>query len=307
MCTTCGCPTDGFRLSGQPLTHGHASDGERGRDPGHRHHDSHHDHRAFPDVRSGNGMAAGHDEGNPRKAARLIQVQQDVLSENQRYAAGNRRLFRERGILAINLLSGPGAGKTTMLVRMIEDLRSTWPIAVVEGDQETAFDADRVRAAGVPAVQINTGKGCHLDARMVAGAMADLNPIAESLLVIENVGNLVCPAAFDLGEALKIVLLSVTEGEDKPLKYAEMFAAADVMLLTKIDLLPFLSFDRERCCGYARRINPEMEIFEVSASTGEGLGDWYRWLAERRGVDARSVAGNGKGTGDAAVFPGHAG
>ena len=179
-------------------------------------------------------------------------------------------------------MSGPGSGKTTLLVRTIADLRGAVPIAVIEGDQETSFDAERIRAAGVRAVQINTGKGCHLDARMVGDALPDLAPDEGSVVFIENVGNLVCPAAFDLGEAARVVLLSVTEGDDKPLKYANMFAAAELMLVTKIDLLPFVPFDLERCSAFARRVNPAIEIIEVSATSGAGLDGWYDWIARRR-------------------------
>ena len=214
--------------------------------------------------------------------ARIVEVEQDILGENNRFADDNRALFAGRGILALNLVSSPGSGKTTLLVRTIQDLGARMPLAVIEGDQQTSFDADRVRSTGVPALQINTGKGCHLDAHMVGHGVERLAPDAGSVLFIENVGNLVCPAAFDLGEAHKVVMLSVTEGDDKPLKYPDMFHAADLMVLTKIDLLPYVPFDAERCVGFARRINPAIEVIHLSATSGEGLDAWYRWIDRRR-------------------------
>jgi hydrogenase nickel incorporation protein HypB len=211
----------------------------------------------------------------------MVQIEQDILSKNDRYAAANRAWFLARGILALNLVSSPGSGKTTLLTRSIQDLKGLYPLAVIEGDQQTSYDADRIRATGVPALQINTGKGCHLDAHMVGHAIESLGPVEKSLLFIENVGNLVCPAAFDLGEAHKVAILSVTEGEDKPLKYPDMFHAADLMILNKIDLLPYLDFDVAKCLDYARRVNPKIEVLQVSARSGEGLGAWYAWLQDQ--------------------------
>ena len=188
----------------------------------------------------------------------------------------------ERGIFTLNLVSSPGSGKTTLLCKTIEMLKGQCAVAVIEGDQQTSNDAERIRATGAPAVQINTGKGCHLDAHMVGHAMQRLNLPERSLLMIENVGNLVCPAAFDLGEAHKVVILSVTEGEDKPLKYPDMFRAADLMLLNKCDLLPHLRFDVDQAIEAARRVNPAIQVIRVSATTGEGMGDWLAWLQARR-------------------------
>ena len=213
---------------------------------------------------------------------RLVRVERDILSKNDAYAAQNRRHFSDRGIFALNLVSSPGSGKTTLLVKTIELMRGKVPIAVIEGDQQTSIDAERIRATGVPALQINTGKGCHLDAQSVGVAAGQLELADDSLLLIENVGNLVCPAAFDLGEAHKVVVLSVTEGEDKPLKYPDMFHAASLMLLNKIDLLPYLDFDVERCIEYARRVNPDVRVLRLSARTGESMEEWTDWL-ERRG------------------------
>ncbi len=214
--------------------------------------------------------------------ARVIQIERDVLGENDRLAARNRALFGARGILALNLVSSPGSGKTTLLVRSATELKDRMPVAVIEGDQQTTFDADRIRETGVPALQVNTGKGCHLDAQMVGQAMDRLALEDDGLLFIENVGNLVCPAAFDLGEAAKVVILSVTEGEDKPLKYPDMFAAAHLMLVTKVDLLPHLRFDVDRAVDFARRVNPEIEVLKVSSENGEGMEAWYGWIQARR-------------------------
>jgi len=213
-----------------------------------------------------------------------------LLAYNQGFADVNRRLFEARGLLALNLVSSPGSGKTSLLARTLEALREEMPLAVIEGDQQTSRDADWLRATGVPAVQVNTGKGCHLDAHMVGHALEALALSEGGVLFIENVGNLVCPAGFDLGEAHKVVVLSVTEGEDKPLKYPNMFAAADLLLLNKTDLLPHLDFDVEQCLEYARRINPDLVVLQLSARTGEGLTAWLDWLrAERRAVLRRQV------------------
>jgi hydrogenase nickel incorporation protein HypB len=230
-------------------------------------HDHLHDHHSH-DHHS-------HDHGGRR----IIQLERDLLGRNQELAEENRRYLRELGVPTFNLVSSPGSGKTTLLARTIQDLKDRYVLAVIEGDQQTSRDAERIAAAGAPAIQINTGKGCHLDAQMVAQAMPKLPLAAGRLLFIENVGNLVCPAEFDLGETRRIVILSVTEGEDKPLKYPHIFASSDLMLLTKIDLLPYLSFDVAQCLLYARRINPALESISVSASTGEGLEQWYDWLA----------------------------
>ncbi|MGX7003183.1 hydrogenase nickel incorporation protein HypB [Caballeronia sp. KNU42] len=210
-----------------------------------------------------------------------IALEQDVLAKNQLLAEHNRGWLASRHITALNLVSSPGAGKTTLLERTIRDLqalRSTQSIEVIEGDQATLNDAERIRATGCHVVQINTGTGCHLDAGMVSRALAQLDPPARSWLMIENVGNLVCPALFDLGEHAKVVILSVTEGEDKPLKYPHMFRASRLMLLNKIDLLPHLRFDVERCLAYARQVNPAIEVLQVSAQTGAGMKAWYAWL-----------------------------
>jgi hydrogenase nickel incorporation protein HypB len=223
----------------------------------------------------------------------MVQIEQDILAKNDAYAAENRRYFDEHGIFALNLVSGPGAGKTSLLVKTIELLKGRVAINVVEGDQQTSNDAERIRATGVPALQINTGKGCHLDGHMVGHALERLQPADESLFLIENVGNLVCPAAFDLGEHHKVAILSVTEGEDKPLKYPDMFRAADVLLLNKCDLLPYLDFDAGLAEANARRVNPDLTIIRVSANSGEGMSAWVAWveagLATQRGRHGETV------------------
>jgi hydrogenase nickel incorporation protein HypB len=224
-----------------------------------------------------------HEHAHAHTHARTVHLEENILAKNDAYAAENRRRLAARGIFALNLVSSPGAGKTTLLVKTIETLAGRLPVAVIEGDQQTSLDAERIRAAGAPAIQINTGKGCHLDAHAVGHALEDLAPGRGALVMIENVGNLVCPADFDLGEAHKVVILSVTEGEDKPLKYPNMFRAADLMIVHKTDLLPYVSFDVDKCIGYARRANPALEALRVSSVSGEGMRGWIDWLA--RGVE----------------------
>ncbi len=231
----------------------------------------------------GHGPAGAHAPGMSQ--AQMVKIEQDILARNDGFADDNRRWLAERGVLALNLVSSPGSGKTSLLVRTIAALQALpqpVPVSVVEGDQQTSFDAERIRATGAPALQINTGKGCHLDASMVGRALDRLAPTEGSVLLIENVGNLVCPAAFDLGEAAKVVVLSVTEGEDKPLKYPDMFAAASLMLINKTDLLPHLSFDMPKAVEFALRVNPRLQVIPLSATTGEGFEVWLDWLLVRR-------------------------
>jgi hydrogenase nickel incorporation protein HypB len=217
----------------------------------------------------------------------MVQIEQDILAKNNAYATANRQRLAERGIFALNLVSSPGSGKTTLLCKTIA-LLGEQAVAVIEGDQQTSQDADRIRATGAPAIQINTGKGCHLDAHMVGQALEKLQLQDNTLLMIENVGNLVCPAAFDLGEAHKVAILSVTEGEDKPIKYPDMFRAASLMLLNKIDLLPHLTFDVELAIGYARKVNPQIQVIQVSATSGAGMNEWLAFLHE--GIAAAKAA-----------------
>ena len=219
----------------------------------------------------------------------LVLIEKDILAKNDVYAEANRERFERLGIFALNLVSSPGSGKTTLLVKTITSLKTKLSVAVIEGDQQTSIDADRIRATGVPSVQVNTGRGCHLDAHMVGHAMEDLPLSRNSVLFIENVGNLVCPASFDLGEAQKVAILSVTEGDDKPLKYPDMFAAATTVVISKIDLLPYVDFDVERCIGHLRSINPDLDIFQLSATTGEGMDAWIEMLAGAAGHTAQEA------------------
>ena len=266
---------------GSAHSHAHTHDGA------HIHeHDEPHRHAPAVggDLDYGTGPARAHAPGLSQ--SRMVQIEQDILAKNNAYATANRQGFDERGIFALNLVSGPGAG---------ELLKGKVAISVVEGDQQTSNDADRIRATGVPALQINTGKGCHLDGHMVGHALERLQPAEDSLFLIENVGNLVCPAAFDLGEHHKVAILSVTEGEDKPLKYPDMFHAADVLLLNKCDLLPYLDFDADLAETNARRVNPDLAIFRVSATSGDGLAAWVSWietgLEAQRGRRSETVDG----------------
>lgn len=262
MCSVCGC--------------GHGETRVEGAKPDHHHVHAHdHDH--------GHPEAAGTLRDDPSRRATLIRVEKDILSRNDAVAAHNRSHFAAHGVLALNLVSSPGAGKTTLLVSLLERLRDQMALAVIEGDQETTADADRIRATGVPAIQVNTGAGCHLDAEMVDRAFGRLH-ISDGVLFIENVGNLVCPAGFDLGEGHKVVIASVTEGEDKPLKYPNMFAAASLMLVSKTDLLPHLDFDVDALIANARRINPSIAVIRVSAKSGEGLDRVIDWIGAARAL-----------------------
>ncbi|ENN8376714.1 hydrogenase nickel incorporation protein HypB [Providencia rettgeri] len=228
------------------------------------------------DLDYGHGEAGTHAPGISQK--RMLQIEMDVLDKNNHLAEHNREDFNQKNILVLNLVSSPGSGKTTLLTETLLRLRDKINCAVIEGDQQTSNDAQRIRETGVPAIQVNTGKGCHLDAQMVHDATARLDLADNSLLFIENVGNLVCPASFDLGERHKVAVLSVTEGEDKPLKYPHMFAAADIMLLNKIDLLPYLNFDVDACIANAKQVNPNIQVIQVSATRGEGMDAWLAWL-----------------------------
>jgi hydrogenase nickel incorporation protein HypB len=299
MCVVCGCAETGA-ITAHTHEHGHADS--------HEHHQPLKAAAVLPDAKGDLHFGAGAARVSVpgMSQARAIKLETDILGENNRIARHNRQHFEGHGVTALNLVSSPGSGKTTLLCATIEALKARRPglhVAVIEGDQQTSFDADRIRATGAPAVQINTGKGCHLDAPMVAQAFAQLHAHqhshghdhdqdhghshaphdhahddAASLLFIENVGNLVCPAVWDLGEAAKVAILSVTEGEDKPLKYPDMFAASTLMVLNKIDLLPHVRFDVARCIELARRVNPSIQVIQLSATTGEGMDLWLDWL-----------------------------
>ncbi|MBU1674465.1 hydrogenase nickel incorporation protein HypB [bacterium] len=263
MCDTCGCGHPGdavtFRKPGESGAHG-------------RDHDHPHDHHRDHD----------HPHHPPHGAPRTIVIERDILRRNDLTAARNRGWFEAKGILALNLVSSPGSGKTTLLERTVTALRDEMPIVVIEGDQQTLTDAERIAAAGAPVLQVNTGHGCHLDSEMIRRAADELAPADGALLLIENVGNLVCPALFDLGEAAKVVIISTTVGDDKPLKYPTMFAVSDLCVINKTDLLPYVDFDIETCKRAARRVNPDLAFVEVSATTGDGLDGWFAWLRRRR-------------------------
>lgn len=321
MCVVCGCASTASPSQDPAHQHAHGHGHMHGHMHGHSQgHGHHHSDGPAPtqaptqaetaaeppvqvnaltgDLHFGAGAARVSVPGMSQ--ARAIKLETDILGENNRIARLNRAHFEAHGVTALNLVSSPGSGKTTLLCATIEALHQREPglqVAVIEGDQQTSFDADRIRATGAPAVQVNTGKGCHLDAPMVAQAFAQLHSHdhahhghhdhdhhhahaqTHSLLFIENVGNLVCPAVWDLGEAAKVAILSVTEGEDKPLKYPDMFAAAQLMILNKVDLLPHLRFDVARCIAAARQVNPTIEVIKLSASTGQGMDAWLNWLS----------------------------
>ncbi len=275
MCVTCGCSDDAevtlanlhvhTLADGTVITHSHT--------------------HTLPDSIITHSHSHEHHSDRHTETSQIhgttISLEQNILAKNNLIAAQNRGWFKGRNILALNLVSSPGAGKTTLLTRTINDLKHQLPIHVIEGDQETANDAQKIQETGCKVVQINTGTGCHLEASMIERGLQELNPPLNSVVMIENVGNLVCPALFDLGEHAKVVILSVTEGEDKPLKYPHMFRASNLMILTKIDLLPYVQFDVKRCLEYAQQVNPQMQIFQVSAITGAGLGNWYEWLGSQ--------------------------
>ena len=295
MCTVCGCGDGEVRVEGADKAHGHGHEHSHDHGHDHDHHDHHHGHEGGHHHHHGDDGAIDYGAG-PAGATvagmsqgRMIQLEHDILAKNNAYAAENRRFFADHGILALNLVSSPGSGKTALLVKTIELLGGRLRSYVVEGDQQTSADAERIRATGAAAIQINTGKGCHLDGHMVGHAVEHLAPADGSVVFIENVGNLVCPAAFDLGEAHKVAILSVTEGEDKPLKYPDMFAASDLVLINKTDLLPYLDFDVEAAIGNARKVNPAIKVLQVSAKSGEGMDAWIAWLGAAR---AMALAGH---------------
>ncbi len=298
MCTTCGCGQGETRFEGDGKPHAHPHEQEHTHEDGtvhsHPHGDAQHAHGARHGHRHGHlhfGLGAAKTSAPGMGQRRLVEIERSVLAKNDALAAENRALFLARGVLVLNLVSSPGSGKTTLLVETLKRLADRCPLAVIEGDQQTTFDADRIRETGAPALQVNTGKGCHLDAHMVGHAVERLGLPDGGILFIENVGNLVCPSGFDLGEAHKVVILSVTEGEDKPLKYPDMFAAASLMLLNKADLLPHLRFDVEKCLAFARRVNPNQRVIRTSSTTGEGLDAWLGWIEAQRA--ARSAAAGG--------------
>lgn len=260
MCSTCGCEAgnEGITITkmGEKQTHSHHHNG----DHHHHHHDHSHEHHSHE--------------------INVVELEKDILHKNQLTAERNRGFFEALGIIAINLVSSPGSGKTTFLEKTITNLKQEIPFFVIEGDQQTQNDAERIHKLKVPAIQINTGKGCHLDSEMVSKAMKKLTLKERSVLMIENVGNLVCPAMFDLGESIRMVIISITEGEDKPLKYPDMFVGSQICIINKMDLLPHLNFDLQKLKNYALQVNPHLQFFEVSSTTGEGMEKWYQYLTK---------------------------
>ena len=256
MCGTCGCGTGSGPTIVKIDDHDHNHDHD---------HDHNHDHT--------------HTHTHPHKT--VIELEQDILQNNNLLAARNRGYFDAKNIFTLNLVSSPGSGKTSFLERTLSDLKDKYPFYVIEGDQQTANDANRIHALQVPVVQVNTGKGCHLESDMIYDAVKQLAPKDNSFLMIENVGNLVCPAMFDLGENKRVVIISITEGEDKPIKYPDMFVTSDICIINKMDLQPYLKIDMDKLRDYAKRVNPNLQFFEVSATTGEGMESWYNWLAKQ--------------------------
>lgn len=288
MCTTCGCAEGNLYIEGDehnPHSAFRSAPFAPASRPaltitGLKTADFHPQASTGGDLHYGRGEAGTHAPGISQR--RMLEVEINVLDKNNQLAARNRARFAAQEQLVLNLVSSPGSGKTTLLTETLLRLKDKVSCAVIEGDQQTVNDAARIRATGTPAIQVNTGKGCHLDAQMIADAAPRLPLEKNGILFIENVGNLVCPASFDLGERCKVAVLSVTEGEDKPLKYPHMFAAASLMLLNKVDLLPYLNFDVEQCIAAAREVNPEIEIMLISATSGEGMETWLTWLEAQR-------------------------
>lgn len=285
MCSTCGCgDPDGeikITIPGVETMDHHHHD----HDHGHHHHDHDHDHH---DHHHGHHHH-DHDHHHHSHEKTILEVEQDILSNNDMLAQRNRGFFEAKNITAINLVSSPGSGKTSLLEATLRDLKDDVEFSVIEGDQQTANDANRIDALKIPVVQINTGKGCHLDSDMVYKAFKKMELKDNSILMIENVGNLVCPALFDLGEQHRVVIISTTEGDDKPIKYPDMFAQSDICVINKIDLLPYVSFDVEKAKDYARKVNPDLTFFELSATTGEGLDAWYGWLRQHVSNSLKAV------------------
>ena len=275
MCITCGCnqPSDSVTIQkiGEEKIHYHLADYHHNHSPEKQGQKVHHHHHEEGDHVH---------EHHPVKT--LIELEQDILSKNNMLAERNRGYLEAKNVLAINLVSSPGSGKTTLLERTILDLIEAHDFFVIEGDQQTSNDADRIYATGAPVVQINTGKGCHLDAEMVNKAIKKLQPSDGGILMIENVGNLVCPSLFDLGEASRVIIMSVTEGDDKPIKYPDMFHSSQLCLINKIDLLPYVQFDVEKAKSLALQVNHHLTFIELSATSGEGMEDWYDWLKAKR-------------------------
>ncbi|THD66283.1 hydrogenase nickel incorporation protein HypB [Robertkochia marina] len=279
MCGTCGCGGDENNIILLGKEHHHHDHHHHD----HHHHDHHHEngHEHHHDHHHGNGHTHEHDHHQHDHKQKVIAVEQDVLQHNELMAARNRGYFEGRNILALNLVSSPGSGKTSLLERTLTDKKDDFSFYVIEGDQQSLNDANRIAAHDIPVVQINTGKGCHLESDMIYRAVKKLDPDQNSILFIENVGNLVCPAMFNLGETDRIVIISTTEGVDKPIKYPDMFLTSRVCIINKTDLLPYLGIDLNELKENALKVNPSLEFIEVSATTGEGMDQWYEWLEKK--------------------------
>ncbi len=271
MCGTCGC---GSENNGptilKPGEHIHAHNEHQ-----HEHSHGEHSHSHQEEHHHHDGHTHSHDHNHKHK---VLEIEQDILQNNQVLAARNRGYFEAKNIFALNMVSSPGSGKTSILERTLTHLKDEVSFYVIEGDQQTLNDANRIDAINIPVIQINTGKGCHLESDMVYDAVKRLNIKDNSILMIENVGNLVCPSMFDLGESKRVVIISTTEGEDKPIKYPDMFYTSDICIINKIDLLPYVNIDIQKLKNYALQVNPNLQFFEISATTGEGMDEWYKWL-----------------------------
>ena len=299
MCGVCGCTSENISVKGGTVAGvtGDSSDKHHhhGSEHGHTHLENHsHPREPMTDGETHHPSERFHATRHQTLAhndSTLIEIEQDILHRNSQHAEVNRSFLGQKRVLGLNFVSSPGSGKTTLLEKTITALSDSEKIYVIEGDQQTSNDADRIRKTGAVAIQINTGRGCHLDAHTIGHAIDDLKIESNALLFIENVGNLVCPASFDLGERHKVALLSITEGEDKPIKYPDMFAAASVMLINKIDLLPYVNFDLDRCIQYGRQVNPDIHVITLSAQNGQGMDKWLEWIsAEQASLSERFLS-----------------
>ena len=272
MCGVCGCGNgqDGPRIVSPKEAH----------EQDHHHHHGHEHHHGHDHHHHGHEHHHGHDHSHGK--SRVVELEQNILQHNQLLAERNRGYFAAKNMVALNLVSSPGSGKTSVLERTLTDLKEEMDCYVIEGDQQTVNDADRIEAVGVPVIQVNTGQGCHLESDMIQAALKKLKPRDDSMLFIENVGNLVCPSMFDLGEQARVVIISVTEGDDKPIKYPDMFHSAQLCLINKVDLLPYVEFNVEKAKDYARQVNPHLEFLEISATRGTGMEAWYDWLRQQQ-------------------------
>ena len=281
MCGTCGCGSgeNGVQILSPLQKNEHHLEHEHDHDHHHHHDHDHHHHHGHDHHH--------HDHSHSHLHKTVLEVEQDVLQQNELMAARNRGYFEAKNIFALNLVSSPGSGKTALLERTLYDLKEELPFYVIEGDQQTLNDANRIAALDIPVIQINTGKGCHLESDAVYAAVKQLNPKDNAVLMIENVGNLVCPSMFNLGETKRVVIISTTEGVDKPLKYPDMFHTSDICIINKIDLLPYLEINLEELKQHALRVNPKLQFFEISATKGEGMEAWYSWLKKNVLVESR--------------------